>query len=265
MSIPRFTGQAVIATILFNMLTVVAFAGDRHHRHPDVDIESLKSELRWINGEWLLEVHYEVEVEDYWPLPGELELILTITEHSRTLVDHTGNPIEFIVPLEYPSEEDDDELEFEDRITITLPQQAIGDPKHLRLESVIVRVSDGYPLDRKDKSIKFKHRKHRGGSVSVGIGVGLTSVSYHRGSVRYHRVVHRRARATHRRVSITQRRTGHVHRHSGARQHRPAVGVRGRRHGNSHRSTLRPAGQRRGPSPRAGTHPRRPPTRRRGH
>ena len=159
MFISKFPGSAVIACILLNVLTAVAFADDRHRRQPDVDIESLKSELRWINGEWLLEVRYKVEVEDYRPLPGELELILMITEHGRTLIDNTGNPIEFIVPLEYPSEEDDDELEFEDRITITLPQGDIGDPDHLRLESAVVRVNDGYPLDRKEKSIKFKHEK----------------------------------------------------------------------------------------------------------
>jgi hypothetical protein len=225
---------------------------------PDVDIESLRGELWRASGEWLLEVRYDVEIEDYRPPPGDLELILYVTEHDYTLVDQAGRPIEFVVPLVHPSEVDDDELEFEDRLIVTLPDGVFGNPDRLRLEGIVVRVGDDYALDRKGKSIKFDHeyperRSHYGVRASVAVGVSVRPVLHHR-VVYAHRAVHRRTELVrrvsaatqrvgvvqrrpsvgHQRISAGQRRVGVQHRISRARQHtaighrRAAVGSRTR-------------------------------------
>jgi hypothetical protein len=209
MSIPKWLRNAFAAIPLLGVLAVAASAGDREHRHPDVDIESLRGELRRTAGEWLLEVRYDVEVEDYLPPPGTLELILYVTEHGYALVDQTGQPIEFLVPLECPSEVDDDELEFEDRVIVTLPDGVFHDPEHLRLEGIVVRIDDGRPLDRKDKSIKFDSPKpSRRYNLSIGGGISATAIwggHYHVGTHVRH-AVHRRVGVTRHRVSADRRR-----------------------------------------------------------
>ena len=145
------------------------------------------------------------------PPPGELELILYVTEHGRTLVDRAGRPIEFVVPLEYPSEVDDGEIEFEDRVTVTLPDGVFHDPDRLRLESVVFRVGDNRPLDRKDKSIKYDRPKPpRYGSVSIagGVGTGLIRAEYHHGGTHRRRVVYHRVGVRRPRVSVGPLRIG---------------------------------------------------------
>ncbi len=206
------------------MLTVVSasmalLGGRQALAGPDVDIESLRGELWRGGGEWLLEVRYDVEIEDYLPPPGELELVLYVTEDGYTLVDRDDRPIEFVVPLVHPSEEDDDELEFEDRLVVTLPDGVFRDPDHLRLEGIVVYVGDDYVLDRKSKSIKFKHPERQSRyevRASVAVGVSVRPVVHHR-TVSHHRVVHRRSELVRHRVSVGTHRVG-------VAQRRPTVG-----------------------------------------
>jgi hypothetical protein len=196
MSKPRFTDHTLVTVlVLTGALSAAAAAGDRCHRRCDVDIESLRGELWRSGGEWLLEVRYDIEVEDCIPSRGELELVFYVTEHSRQLVDHAGDPIEFFVPLDHPSEVDDDEVEFENRVAVTLPEGVFCDPDRLRLQGFVFRIGDERPLARRDKSIKYKRPKPpRHTSLSVGIGVGTgtiwTASSY--GSLHRHRVVRHR-------------------------------------------------------------------------
>jgi hypothetical protein len=172
------SGRRPAGTLAFVAVSAsIALLGSgRAHADHDVDIESLRGELWRANGEWLLEVRYDVEVEDRRPAPGELELTLFVTEHGYTLVDRAGRPIEFVIPLAHPSEVDDDELEFEDRIVVALPDDVFDDPKRLRLDAVVVRVGDDYALDRKSESVKFEHEYPEGWSqlgvrASVAVGV----------------------------------------------------------------------------------------------
>ena len=85
-----------------------AWADDERRERPDVDIDSLKASMRYYDGSWHVSVKYEVEVED--GVPSDLRLVLYFTERGRTVLDPTGEPIEFIVPLDEPSEVDDDEI-----------------------------------------------------------------------------------------------------------------------------------------------------------
>jgi hypothetical protein len=208
------------SALILVALSASAALADGHRRgaRPDVDIESLRGELWRVGGEWLLEVRYDVEVEDYLPRPGELDLILYVTEHDGVLADHAGNPIEFVVPLEHPTEVDDDELEFEDRVTVTLPNGTFHDPRHLRLHGVVVHVDGDYPLDRKDKSIKFdkpKRSKHYRAGVSFTVGVRTTSVRHHHARARRYIAVHRRAAITRQHARTSHQRVRQAHRTPG--------------------------------------------------
>jgi hypothetical protein len=223
MSTPRLISKTSSAIVLAGVLSATTFAGDRQHRQPDVDIESLRGELWRSGGEWLLEVRYDVEVEDYVPPPGELELILHVTERDHALVDHTGRSIEFVVPLEYPSEVDDDEVEFEDRTVFTLPDGVFHNPDRLRLEAVAVRAGYDYVLDRKDKSIKFDRPKARRSfsvSVGAGVGVGLTWVEshhsrpYRRAVVRHHGLTRSHVSSDRVRIAVGHGRYSIDHRHA---------------------------------------------------
>ena len=254
---PRWETASALILVVVSASTALA-DGRRWSARPDVDIESLRGKLWRVGGEWLLEARYDVEVEDYLPRPGELDLILYVTEHGSVLADHTGRPIEFVVPLEHPRETDDDELEFEDRVIVTLPDRTFRDPRHLRLHGVVVHANDDYPLDRKDKSIKFdkpKRSRHYRAGVSVAVGVRATSARHHHTRARHYSSAHRRVGVTRYRASTghqrvrhaqrtpgrshpyasdrrvrTHRRAGHAIRPAVGQHTRTGVGVRARRH-----------------------------------
>ncbi len=139
-----------------------------------IDFESLKGELRWSRGEWQLRIKYDVEIEKY-ERGDRFELVLYVSEHGEVVRDDEGKPIEWVVPLDRPSEIDDDELEFESRITVYRPGDSIRYPKKLRINGIVYQ--DGYelPLKRKIKSIKYKRskdRKYRIEPAPVGYSTG---------------------------------------------------------------------------------------------
>jgi hypothetical protein len=211
--LPR-PGKRPAGVLMFVAMSasIALLGGGQAIADPDVDIESLRGELWRASGEWLLEVRYDIEIEDDLPPPGDLELIVFVTEHGHSLLDQAGRPIEFVVPLVHPSEVDDDELEFEDRIVVALPDGVFDDPGRLRLEGVVVRVGDDCVLDRKNRSIKFEYdyperRSHYSLQTSVAVGVSVRPVVRHR-TVRRQQVVQRRTESVHRRVGIGTHRVG---------------------------------------------------------
>ena len=151
------------------MLTSIsAAAADRKYRRPEVDIDSLKGELLRAKRGWELAVRFDVEVEDYRPA-DRFELILYVSEKGYPLADDKGRRIEYVIPLDRPTDVDDDELEFEHRVTLSVPDAVFGSPKRLRLHGRVVLQGEQHPLARKNKSIKFKrHRRKRHRSVRVG-------------------------------------------------------------------------------------------------
>ncbi|MBN2446505.1 MAG: hypothetical protein JXO22_07265 [Phycisphaerae bacterium] len=170
----RPTNCIIVAAVLSFGLSSAAVAGERRERGMDVDFESLKGEVWRADGEWVLEVRYEIEIEDRLPRPGELTLVICIRDGDELLLNEEGTPFELIVPLDRPSEVDDDEIEFEDRFIVVLPNGAIRDPGHMRLEAAIVSEDDGHAVEHRDSSVKFRkpsHRRH----IGIGIGVGVST------------------------------------------------------------------------------------------
>lgn len=138
--------------------TAHAWDHDRHSR-VDVDIDSLKAELYGHHGRWQLNVRYDVEIEDARRFE-RFELVLLVTERGRPLRDRLGRPLEIVIPLDHPTDIDDDELEFKRGLTVRLPNGAFFNPKKLQIRAEIVRVQDGRVLDRKKKSVKYRRTRY---------------------------------------------------------------------------------------------------------
>ena len=134
-----------------------ATAGHRDHRScakPDVDIDSLKAGLRCSGGQWRLSVKYEVETED--AAPGRFDLVLRMTQRRRLVVDHTGRPVTFVVPLDRPDEVDDDEMEYRGRFAAVFASGLFARPKKLDIEARVVDRYTGRVVAHKKKSIEYR-------------------------------------------------------------------------------------------------------------
>lgn len=172
----RIIPAVVLLAFVLMDTPLSAGAADREYRQPDVDIDSLKGELFRVDREWQLEVRFEVEIEDHHPA-DRFELILYVSEKGYPLADKRGRRIEYVIALDQPTNVDDDELEFEHRVTLSVPDGAFRNPKRLRLHGRVVYQGEEHPLAHKNKSIKFKrHRRkhHRSIRVSVGPSWGIS-------------------------------------------------------------------------------------------
>jgi hypothetical protein len=138
---------------------------DRGHRSKaKADIDSLKGRL--LDAQRLL-VEFEVEIEDARRHEA-FELVLEVTRHGR----HAAyRPTTFVVPLDRPTDYDDDEMEFDSRVVLELPDGVFADPRSLRLHARVVPLGDDRVLDHEDTSIKGRYRsRHRSFGMSFGVG-----------------------------------------------------------------------------------------------
>lgn len=133
-----------------------ALAGHGRSRGSRVEgeIDDLKADLRYVQGLWRLGVRFEVEIEDA-PRHSRFDLVLTLSERGRPLWDRTGRPLTLVVPLECPTDEDDDELEFERGVIFDLPADLIPDPSCVRIHGELIGAFDGRVLDRQTENVKL--------------------------------------------------------------------------------------------------------------
>ncbi len=149
----RFAGLLVGAVALPALAAAPALRDDE----PDVDIESLKAEIRAVRAddgrvEWRIDVKYEVEAEQ--PVPADLRLSFRVIERGEVVCDPDGSPIELSIRLDAPAEVDDDDVKFKGRPTIVLPERSIVHPRDLKLHASAT--GGGEELDEKDAKIKFR-------------------------------------------------------------------------------------------------------------
>lgn len=139
-------------------LPAAAAAETDHHRYPraKVDIERLKAEIRSAGSEWRVDVQYEVEVEGRGAHREELALVLFVTDEEGVLADPDGKPIEVRIPLDRPSEIEDDEIEFKAGTAFTLPDGAFARVDRLRIEAVVIDVRDESVLERESAPILYE-------------------------------------------------------------------------------------------------------------
>lgn len=131
-----------------------AAAGHKRHK-ADVDIESLKAELFDSGRGWEVVIRYKVEIEDACP-GDEFDVIFELTECGRPLRDRNGRPVQVREQLDWPVEADDDEVKFDDTLSMPVPAGSFCDPGKLRVRAVVVRAEDGRRLDCKEKGVKFR-------------------------------------------------------------------------------------------------------------
>lgn len=126
----------------------------RHRSRAEADIDSLRASVRPARGTWIVNVCYEVEIEDAgW---GEnFDLLLEVWQGRRPVLDPQGRPVVVAVPLIHPREVDDDEATFENTVDFALPPGAIGSPRSLRIRARVVGGDGRYSLDDEDARIRF--------------------------------------------------------------------------------------------------------------
>lgn len=146
------------------MLTVAPMAaeanGYHHGRRSEVeaDIDELKARMHFENGQWILSIKYEVEIEDAWP-EDRFELILALTEGRRPLIDPSGRPMVMNIPLDQPQRVKDggEEIIFRDTIVVPVQDGLFGRPKDLRVDAHVVPFGGGPVLDQDDTDVDVYH------------------------------------------------------------------------------------------------------------
>ncbi len=133
------------------------------------DIDTLKADIRFDRGQWLLTVQYEVEVKRPHSA-ALLDLELALTERKHQVFDASGQPAVLRVPLVRPSSGNrkGDKVVFRDVISVYLPDGIFHRAKDLRVEGRVIAADFGRVLDRKNTSVKFDRR---GPWIASGIGV----------------------------------------------------------------------------------------------
>jgi len=212
------TPSRILLTALATALigSALATADDRYEA-VKADIDKLKAELHFDGAQWIVDVKFEVEIETTRRIEG-LALVLHVDEHGRTVTGSEDQPLEIVIPLDNPSEVDDDEIEFKQSLSFPIPEDAVGDPGALRLTALVATSPDAPILDRRDTRIDFYvPRPPR--DIRIGVSFGYHSSGY----VRHHYPVYGHSyyghsyyghsyRAPHRSVTII-RRGGHYGHH----------------------------------------------------
>lgn len=125
---------------------------------PDADLDDISAHLHRSEHGWEIEVSFEVELEfdDDVPMTGEYALVLNIQNNGRPILDQSHRPLEIAFPLDKPTKEDDDELEFKGKLTIVLEPQDITDPRKVSMVARVMRLDDDLTLDHKRFKVKYR-------------------------------------------------------------------------------------------------------------
>lgn len=117
------------------------------HCRADVDFDKLDAKLRCACDTWNLRVRYKIDIEDA-RRAGPLDLVLEFRDCGRPVLGDNGEPISFVVPLNCPSDVDDDDLKFKGCFQTRLPRGLFCRPKKADLIAYVVTREDGRPIDR---------------------------------------------------------------------------------------------------------------------
>lgn len=139
---------------------------------PEGEIDDLEGHLYYGDNSWELKIEFEIEIEydDFDPRGDEFALILGVSNDGRPIRDEQGKPLELSIPLDEPTKQDKDELEFSGAITAIFERTDIDDPKRVRIMARLVRLNDDRTLAVERTKVKFKgdHDDHRRAGVSMG-------------------------------------------------------------------------------------------------
>jgi hypothetical protein len=117
----------------------------------EVDIDELDADLYADGDGWLLKVRYEVDVED--ACNGEhLTLNLHFSNDDCRVVDADGRVLTHTIPLDQPTECDDDEQTFAGRVELRLDGKTVTDPDDFEVHAAVTRAGGSRVLDRENTS-----------------------------------------------------------------------------------------------------------------
>lgn len=158
----RMQTTMMTAGLAATMLTGTTKADDRDfgRRKTDVDVD-VKASVEWTRRAALLHVEAEVDIERSRSTRFDrFQLLLTVepahVPHCST--SYVG-PQTFVIPLDRPSEIDDDEIEFKERFTVQLPYHLLR-AGQLVIRADLVRLNDGRIIER-DTQLVRRHFERR--------------------------------------------------------------------------------------------------------
>jgi hypothetical protein len=136
----------------------------------EVDLDSLSACVAPAGRGWSLKVEYEVDIEN--PRRGaEYLLVLRIVENGRLLCDSRGQAIEIVRPLADDLDDDADEAEYDDKVSILLPAGVRADC--LRVTASVVENGSADVLDHDDTKVDHPIRYGPRYGRRVGVYVGI--------------------------------------------------------------------------------------------
>ncbi len=122
---------------------------------PDVDIDELSARIQRAGADWRLDVDYQVDIDHAGRSAEPLQLVLSVRDDEGVLADPEGRPFEVMIPLDRPSDVDDDEFEFEAGTALSLPDGAFAWPHRLVLEGIVLDPRDSAVLDRDSTRVRY--------------------------------------------------------------------------------------------------------------
>jgi hypothetical protein len=126
----------------------------KDYKKPDVDLESVKATLHRASQGWYLNIRYEIELEDTHP--DRFDVLISFSERGYMLMDARGRPIELFEGLGRPTEIDDDEFEFKNRVLVTLPRYIVHNPHKLKTHVAVIDRYTNRIIENKSTSVKWK-------------------------------------------------------------------------------------------------------------
>lgn len=125
-----------------------------HGRSAEVEIDSLDASACFDAGHARVGVRYEVEIEKAGR-GGAFELILSLHEDGRLLVDEFGQPVATVISLTLPYRMKKDDIEFRGRAMLRMPLIDAFDGR-ISVLAEVVRVPDGRVIDRSRTDVDVK-------------------------------------------------------------------------------------------------------------
>jgi hypothetical protein len=158
----RMRTTMMAAGLAAAMLTGTTKADDRNFGRRKIDTKvDVKASVESTRYAALLHVNAEVEIEQTRNTRFDrFQLLLTVEpahvpHYSRSYV----GPQTFVIPLDRPTDIDDDEIEFKERFTVQLPHHLLR-AGQLVIRADLMRLDDGRIIER-DTQLVTRHFDRR--------------------------------------------------------------------------------------------------------
>lgn len=158
------------------LLTIAAgLASTACARSPKFKLSTFKPRIAPAYAEHVMEVRYKIKVKRAAPAP--LDLVVELSERGRPIADASGRPLQFVIPIDHPTKVRKSKLEYEGSTLVPVPVGGFFDPKRVRADGRLFIRGSEWPIDQKDRRVKFDRRSPRYG-VGYGFYGAFVGVSY---------------------------------------------------------------------------------------